>query len=368
MNYFLKKVTQLVVPFLILLSFPVYVEYVSGEFMPLEEIIRKQIDDPAVVYGTAYSDQSYFYRSAMAQQLQPEVLALGNSKILTMRQGFFNQGVRFYNAGAVTPSIESFKVFLEKTQVTPKVIIMTLEPLHFDPALRSAREEVAQRYHKDEYYIKFFSIISQSWLGVYYDFYAGKFSLEDLKSSSSRVGLNARITGTGILGDGSFHYGKQYHDTKKKEDKIANAIRFIETKQSTPQKEFIGSEALAELDAFLKYCKSKNMYVIAYIPPTPQSIEKAYSKKEQYAYLFKVAEYVDPIFKKYDFTLYNFFSMASVGSTDKDAIDEYHTNEKVMVKTLLAIVSDNKTLQSYTSRKKLENILLHAEDGNDVLR
>lgn len=367
MKLFFLKIAAILIPVICFFAYPIFIEYKTGEFLPIERVINKQLtEEHEVIYGPAYSDQSLFYKIEMAKNIQPDVLAIGNSKILTMRREFFKDNVVFYNAGGTAGNIVGFKRFLLLSSTKPKVIFMTVEPLHFDPLLdvdiMKGREVAPQPY-----LTRIGTTISQSFVKVYSDYLSQKFTLDDLskKGFPELIGLNAISTGSGLRKDGSYHYGEQYEDLSVRDEKISRAVTFIKTKNSVAPKEFFSEAALKELDLFLQYCKSNNIYVVGYIPPTPKLIEQAYRSDAQYSYMFATYDKTLPLFNKYNFALYDFFTLSTLGGTEEETIDEYHTSEKVMLRTLLAISKQNREIKNLVNVPNLER-MLKAKDQNDV--
>ena len=372
MLVFFKKVSFIIIPIIIVFAFPLFVEIFSGEFLTTESIINKQLNNNInVIYGTAYSDSSLYYKAEMVRRINPDILALGNSKILTMREGFFNRNIRFYNAGGTAGDIASFRKFLEVTGIRPSIIIMTVEPLHFDPVLVVSTTISNKKYQSTAYISKVSSIISQSWVQVYYDYFQNKFTIDKIinsKQDIETIGLNARVNGSGLRNDGSYHYGKQYESKELRDQKINKAITFIENKTTVEGKEFFSTPALNELDNFLAYCKERNIYVIGYVPPTPKIIEDTYKKYSKYEYMFHTYEKTLPVFQKYNFDLYNFFSMSSLQSGDEETIDEYHTSEKVMLRAIIKMSENSQVLSKVTNINYLEKVISSTKDKNDVFK
>ncbi len=372
MNIFFKKIFYICVPILVVFTFPLFVELYSGEFLTTSTVMEKQLSmNKSVIYGPAYSDQSLYYKTEMVKRLNPKVLAIGNSKLLTLRSDFFNEGITFYNAGGTAGDIASFRKFLEMTHATPSYIIMVVEPLHFDPVLVVSTTTLDKKYEAISYVAKIGSIISRSWIGVYRDYIQKKFTIEGILTTHDdieTIGLNARINGSGLRNDGSYHYGKQYEDKVAREQKIQKAIIFIETKTGVEGKEFFSTPALNELDAFLSYCKERNIVVVGMIPPTPKVIEDTYKKYPQYEYMFHTYEKTLPVFQKYNFALYNFFSMSSLSATDEETIDEYHTSERVMLRAMMKMSDVGQPLSHIATKASLQKILTFVKDQNDVLK
>ncbi len=374
MNILFKKSILLILPFCALLSFPIFIYYTSGEFVPFSVILKKQLEEnktKELVYGPAYSDQTLYHKSQMASRINPDVLALGNSKILTMRKEFFKPSVRFYNAGGTVSEIASFRKFLIQTKIKPKVIYITVEPLHFDSSLVVDTRFNPQKFESISEVTRVGNMISRNWSKVYSDYLLHKFSVKDIihpKDTFETMGLQARITGSGTRRDGSYHYGRQYEDEGERDKKIERAVQFIASKKTQNTEGAFSSEALTELDAFLQYCRDENIYVVGYVPPTPKSIENEYKKHTQYRYMQKVYEKTNPIFAKYGFKVFDFYSLQSLNSNDSETIDEYHTSEKVMVRTLISISKKDDITAKIVNMSVLEKAFRSTQDQNDVLK
>ncbi len=380
MRTFFKKILILLLPVFALFAFPVAVQIKSGELTPLSTIIAAQLStSTAVLYGSAYSDQTTYFKQQMIQKLNPEILALGNSKILTMRREFFDASTTFYNAGGTTAAIEDYRVFLEKSGVYPNIVIITVEPLNFDPTLSINTSVELQKLQPISTLSEDTNLITDSWSSVYEDYALQKFTLGEMFRASGgaennatdtperTIGLNALINDSGTRNDGSYHYGKQYVGDQGRIDRINDAINFLEHKQEASSTESFSTEAVNELDSLLAYCKAHNIYVIGYIPPTPHAVALAYQQFPSYDYIFQTYAKTDPTFKKYGFTLFNFFDMASLGAPDTEAIDGYHTDEKTMLRVLISMAESDKTLAGAVDVSRLKQALNTAADPNNVL-
>jgi hypothetical protein len=148
---------------------------------------------------------------------------------------------------------------------------------------------------------------------------------------------------------------------------IESEVKNITSKKDTETPQTISHEALQELDRFLELCKKENIYVIGYIPPTPEKIIKAYHSQKQYSYLFETYDKTLPIFKKYNFRLFDFYSLKSLNANEDEAIDASHTSEKVMLRTLINISKTDPLLRSVVL-KNLNTILIHSTNKNNVLQ
>lgn len=368
MKVFLTKVALIFIPVLGVIVFPFIVLFISGEFTPIKDVITKQTEGH-MLYGLAYSDQSLLYKVVATEVRKPHVLALGNSKILTMRKEFFKDSVSFYNAGGTTPNISYFRRFLETTGVRPTTLIITVEPLHFDPLLKVETKEKTFTFKNTTEPVRILSILSRSWLKVYNDYHNNKFTLDQLKNRDVllETGVVAVTVKGGLRSDGSYQYGQHYKDLLIKSEKINKAVTFITTLYRPETKENFSSQALRELDALLQYCKERNIKVIGYIPPMPTVIEEAYISKSHYDFIFKTYEKTRPVFKKYNFAIYDYHSLHSLASSDDETLDEYHTGEKVMVRMMLDIAKKDTYFNTLVSKEVLEAMLQQTKGQDAVI-
>src|SRR5581483_5113636 len=135
MTKFIIKFLLLAVPVLGILGFPFFLMYIGGEFTPPDKVIQIQDSSKQTVYyAPAYNSFEDYYKMQQILDQKPQVLAIGNSKILDIRQEFFNPDVTFYNAGLLAKKIQHFREVLSHIprESQPKVMIMTLEQTQFN--------------------------------------------------------------------------------------------------------------------------------------------------------------------------------------------------------------------------------------------
>jgi hypothetical protein len=368
MRKFFIKILLLALPFAVLLSFPITIYYLAGEFISGDDAIKIQQKDPAIIYGKAYSDETSYIKVTLLQSMKPDVVALGNSRILTMRREFFDPTISFYNAGGTTPDITSFRKFLTETKIHPKIIIMVVEPAHFNPLLKINTNQNSPLYTKENYVLWLINTINHTWFRFYQDYVNKKIDIEKItKDRTQSIGINAIMTGSGTRYDGSRSYGTQYNDIRVTKTLIDNEVKNITSKKDTETPQTASGDALIELDRFLELCKNENIYVIGYIPPTPERIIKAYHSQKQYNYIFETYDKTLPIFKKYNFQLFDFYSLKSLNADENEAIDASHTSEKVMVRALIYMSKTDSVLKNVLS-KNLNTMLIHTTNKNNVLQ
>src|SRR5687768_13974749 len=107
------KVLLFTLPFAIVLGAPAYVLLSSGEFTPVEKVIRMQSTATTpVLFGRAYSDPTARYKLQSVVHRKPEVLVLGTSRVMALRGDFFRDGTQFFNAGNGITRLGHLRPFL----------------------------------------------------------------------------------------------------------------------------------------------------------------------------------------------------------------------------------------------------------------
>ena len=208
---FIKKSSLLLLPFAALFVFPLLVQIKSGELLPVSAAINEQLAAQGpLIYGPAYSNQNMYYKLTMAQKISPDILVLGNSKILPFRSGFFSNPKSFYNAGGTLSAMNQYRFFLDKLPNAPKILIFTLDPTYFAPNYKPDDADIINRLKPTSSFNEDLSIFFHNWLTVYTDYFQKKFTLKQLFSPAPglrTIGLNAAINHQGERPDGSYYYG-----------------------------------------------------------------------------------------------------------------------------------------------------------------
>lgn len=105
-----------------------------GESMPLSWVIAQQ-QNTDVLYRPKYGNRDQQFKALSVNVRRPEVLALGSSRILQFRAGFFNlRPDAFYNAAApawTLPQISNLLYSLDR-EALPRVLILAIDPPWFN--------------------------------------------------------------------------------------------------------------------------------------------------------------------------------------------------------------------------------------------
>lgn len=335
--------------------------YYSGELTPISKVIQAQKNsEKPVLLGLAYSNPDSYFKMESVLTRNPEIIALGPSRVMQFRSMFFKESGSFYNAGGVTERIEDYNYFLDKIPEgkEPKIIIVGFDHQYFNPN-RNNSEEILGFAAKP----KFWGVWQTGITGLLKDYIKRKFSLSDIffrKQDVDKIGLNAIINNDGFLNDGSYHYSKfiknpqsnpdyQFKDTF---ERINNGVRRFQYSNEVSEK------ATVELEKFLQKAKERNIHIIGFLPPYAHAVyEKMMSMGDKYGYILKIKDSLDPAFKKYEFKFYDFSDINSIGSNDKETIDGFHGTEKAYLRLFLLMLEKDKTLKQVADKTYLEKML-----------
>jgi len=277
MKKFLFKALIFLLPYAILFAFLGMLLSSNGELDPIEKIIDSQIFNKNVLYGPAYTVPCPTYKLKSVIKREPEVIALGSSRVMQFRDKFFTLAPeKFYNAGRGANRIKDFKDFLEKIpkDKMPKVVIMGLDPYFFNPNWDSAEEKDSILIHTNQrkknpiFLINSTSFIRDTVRGktLNKDNYAG---LDAGLKKYTPKGYNAKNNGNGFRSDGSYCYGKYFSNPENGDDwGFKDTFKRIkEGNRRFEYSEKISPKAIKELKEFLDFCEQNKIYVIGFLPP-----------------------------------------------------------------------------------------------------
>lgn len=379
---FIIKFLIFLIPLLIIVSIPMSVLFGSKEhYQPIKVIKMQSSILKPVLFGQAYTDEMAYYKLNMVKEKNPQVVVLGTSRVMTFRSKFFKDEYRFVNAGGGITRINHFRIFLDNIpeENYPELLIIGLDQYFFNENWDDLKDD---DYKDNKIYVGNeqspigIFLNSEKWLTIFKkivkDLISRKYSIKDIFDSNDSIisiGLNAIINNNGFLNDGSYRYGEIISNPENAEDykykdtytRIEKGIRRFEYGDE------VNKNALEELELFLKDCQEKGINVIGFLPPYAHEIfEKMRDMREDYQYLFKLYNLINPIFEKYSYEFYDFSDIHSFGGTDNETIDGFHGSEKANLKLFIKIIEDGEILKGYTDLDYLRLKLEESESDYDV--
>jgi hypothetical protein len=364
---FLGKLFLFCVPLLLVLGFPIWILYRSGELTSYATMAALQASSKPVLVGIKYTDSTPYLKLQETILKKPNVLVLSDSRAEEYSADFFKPGAKVFNAWAVISKISHYRHFIDKlpSEDSPKVILMVLDPKFFNLNYDSlAPDDIDTQLTQPA---TLTDALAQ-WAIVYKDYFAKKFTLgEIVRADGSAIGVTALGGHGGFRNDGSYDPGVATYSTNDPRSadyhfgttlaNINNGINGMERSQQ------VSTPALNELDAFLAECAARHIAVIGVLPPfAPAIYNKLLSMSDQYGYFTKLAPALKPIFVKNGFIFYNFIDPSSLGWTDANMTDGVHPTERGALMEFAAIAKNDKTLQQYVDLARLKQGLASGKE------
>lgn len=365
MKKFLRDILLYAIPIILLivgyLSF-FLVGYYSGEYVDIDNLIKKQREDSSIILGLGYNEQRAYYKMVNANYYNAEVIALGTSRAMQFKDVYFSKS--FYNCGgAVSGNYDEYKNFLRNLNYTPSVILLDLDTWVFNDAWNINCKDYSS-------FIEI-SLIDRDKLimtnSIIKDFLDGRWTFSELKTYPGNVGFNGRIKDEGFMCDGSYYYGLIYRYPEDAEDyNFLNTLSRIENgSQPFEYGNHIDEDTLEQLQSFLEYCYENNIYVIGYIAPFAPGIYQTMLNSGNYGYLKEITPACEKIFEHYGYALYDYGDGAVLGVNDEYFIDGFHGSEVVYGLMIQDIIGKNGRLEQCIDKNKLD-FLLNSKYNNIV--
>ena len=363
------KIILYALPAGLVFLFPAYVYWQAHEFITPQQVVALQNEPQQVLFGLAYDDFEKAYKLELVSQRDPQVIALGASRVMEFRGFFFNPGVSFVNAsrfvafGGVdgfggTKDLVRFVQALPK-QVHPQIIIVGLDPWMFAPG-----QDAGHITEQPTLFSQIKAFFSGEWRKPYDDYFHNKFTLSDLAMyapDSHTIGLTALIKHNGYLNDGSYYQGSwvEHPDLPALKALIATHKASAQDRSTLEYGDSVSAQALVNLREFLQLSKERNVYVVGFITPFPESIHDQIMSVHDVHWSSEreLTRDIAATFKDFDFNFLDTSDPRTEGIQETEFLDESHTTDKGSLRILIYMAQRDKTLQHYVSLSALQTLL-----------
>jgi hypothetical protein len=361
---FLWKGFLFCLPIIIVFGIPFWIMYRSGELISDDQLVEREASTQPVIVGDILSDPTDYVQLNAAIAKNPTVLVLGSSRSRQFRSTFFNPSTTVYTAGGIIQDIRSFREYLNHIppEKDPKVLIIGLDQRLFSEAYDAIHPADIEDLLTNP--ISTQSVLA-NWSLVYQYYFEKKFTLAQVINATDTVGLLANANGEGYRNDGSYDPGtEEYFAPSVTSDYITGIDNGSDGFEHDPT---VSSSSITELNAFLAECKMRGIAVIGFAPPfSPEIYAKMLSMPSDYGYLTGLSQAVEPLFKKYSYSFYNFTNPATLGLTARDMQDGAHPTERGTLIMFLKMVEANTTLQQYANPAYIKKILSTTQAETNV--
>lgn len=357
MKTFTKKFLIFISPIVILSGLNFLFLKDLGELKNFTELSIRNQQDGALI-GLSYSEEVKQFKFKNIQSREPEILTLGTSRVLQVRDLYFKTPHSFYNAGRLVTKLNDITSFLENYPGNfPKIIILGLDQNFFSYQWDSLADKGFVNFTPK-------NDLPQRTLTC-----SRKFIPDILKNKvdwslygntdSSKIGLTALTHNEGFRADGSYLYGRHilskddkygysFNDTKKR----------IKKQRSRFKHSHINPKALIEFENILTFCAESNIHLITFLPPYSNEIYNELNQQaEQYPYIFKLQETLSPLCKKYGSSIYDFSDLADLGANDFETIDGFHGSETAYLKMIKILSTNEPKLAEKINIQKINHLI-----------
>lgn len=352
MILYLKKIIVFVSFFILLYSVPFYILWKSGELKDLEEVVELtlQNQNDSLLVGWGYNDYDRVYKLKMVSRIQPDVLALGSSRILQISSDWFLPNFIFYNAGCGAYTPDDAMLFLQLSHAKPKILIYNIDQWTYNPNFIEYQKGYEYNYNPLE-------SVNTNLYSIWQSLFEGKFDFSKLLSSKN-IGINAIINEMGYR-----HYGNLYKNPKISDDYgFKDTFNRIETGDRRFQYgDEINEESVSKFQQLVEYCRHQKIYLISFLPPfAPIICEKLESYNDKYEYMHKLPYIFQQLVDNETSFFFNFQNPNDYGAQNNEFIDGFHGGPKTYLRLVNEIADSLSFFKDYL---KPDSILNDYFDG-----
>lgn len=366
---FYLKLVIFVLPVMFGLSFVLGTAFVIGESMPPAYFLSLPYDAPGAYQPTWTRGDLMAFKYQGALQRRPEVLLLGSSRGHHLRAAAFTEEPEaFYNASYPGASIYEVRQIVEELaaqDAMPPLILLVLDLPNFNGEREGFRPDTTTLsgslwWMNSNQISQGLREVSRNW--VQFRRNNWNYLRYNLESDWPLWGYGTHNTDYGYMADGS-----QYNMDLTAENAARGTQQHWELYAERGRMYEIGSTldegALADLEQILSLAQEHGSTVIGYLPPYQNAFWEVLTTEPDYAYVPLVQDALQTVFAAYDYRLYDFSELESVGGFDSEMYDSWHPGEKLDLRILLALTeAEPELLRAYVDPVSLAGMIEQAID------
>lgn len=363
------KCTILGIPLLLLIGVCTAVGLYVGEVYPLSYVAQRQAENRQINYSIVGERiKQLMYKTTSVRVQQPEVVLMSSSRGWYFKDFLSNHCTRdFYNASVIHASVNELLYMVEEfvqLQQKPEVILLSLDypDYNLESEFRTKSRVINEM---------------SDW----------EHAVDSIQRSIVHVAVNPTITtkllnmhpnldlGWGFLdsdntdyyrGDGSYH--ADYFEHSILEQEIDSYLNLIANGEA--QFEYgtaVDEHSLESLSMILQLAADNEIEVIGFFPPFHPDVLSQLQNNDHYDYIPLVYDAVQHLFDRYDFPVYEFSDIDSVGGNADGMYDGWHTGELLSTRIYLQLLrNEPEILSKYSDIAYLEQRIDSSTDPYDL--
>lgn len=363
MMTFFKKILFFLSPLPLIFVIPIIVLILGREYISIDQALGMQMKYSDSLFGFVYNDQSFIsYKQALVEYKNPEIIALGTSRVMQLRKEFFVRQDMFINAGGGAENLNDVSQFIQNLSATSsvKVILLGLDQDMFT----SKENTFSYLPRKTNFFDVWKHILFTNIRKIYTDYARKKYSLQELlrKQSGHSIGIAAIIRGDGFRSDGSYRYGRIIEETDmapRVQQQIQDTLsamkygRYASFMTSGHEENNIET-----LRSILKLAKSKHIEVVGFSPPYPSKLYAHMKDSKEYSGTINLLpKHIKQVFNNAGFTFFDFSDITLFNAPDTEFIDNIHASDKMHIRMLIVLTENIPSLKKYIDVKILRTML-----------
>lgn len=345
-------------PLILLLSLVVTVHVRFNEFADPALMLESHQTKQPILYGKQYIPSKYDFKEAIIEKFSPEIISMGNSRSLQIREEFFKTEYSFYNftdANNLRSLLKLLSEIKNGAKPKPKLLILVMGQMSLSPAASGDLPDVAED-----------GIGETKWLQILQstvkDLISQKITLPNLFNPQPYppyrlIGTRANVNHVGLRNDGSYSYGDIIpgHENPKHEDhQFKYSLRMIDRGLSNwKHAESPATSTLAVYEDFLNQADHMDIHVVTILPPYAPTNFAAMDFNRDYAYIPEAVTKMQQIHRQYEHSFYDFTNPDTLGLSDADFFDGIHWSETANALALIEIAKTDHTLAEYLNLESL---------------
>ena len=314
-----------------------------------EEIVERQIETGAI-YGTALNQNTFGYKIELCRQRRPDIIAIGSSRVLLVREEFFN--TTFVNAGGVMNHLSEGVLFVNQIAKDglPPLVILGADIWWFNDAYPLP---TSYGYHATTGD----SLNARKFCSTARYLASGKIDIRTLKYTMANelianpltghdsLGFNAITYGDGFRPDGSYLYSSTFYGAKPSRD-----VEFGETLSCVDagRKRFRHGQTTSghRKDMFLQLIRTLReggSHVVVFFPPfAPRVFDRIDGMDHEYLYVDKLKAWLTTE----GVVFHDYSDAAPLGATECEFLDGFHGGDVVYQRILLDLSTRDAVLSA----------------------
>ena len=310
-----------------------------GDSLSYERVISLQRSQ-GLLYAQGFFNARNEYKILGAKAAKAEVLALGSSRVMQLRQEDIPRR-RFYNAAnsaSMLGEVDGMAAILKSVveDAVPRTVLLELDPWLFNPNYPSNQKKAGGRGRLKR--LLYENRVSRALLDGYWSLVwrlesyealirCGRPWLRELAvPSGPGIGLDARLLRTGFASDGSFVYPREYLERKEPELSAEEWERAFQGRNVWyPETDRLDASALAGLERLMDLARERRIRVVGVLPPFRPDL---YAVLERRAFFRSFRTTVCETLRRRGGECFDFSSPASLGLSAADFYDEKHMNQR----------------------------------------